>query len=359
MTFEDLGWDSRLEQLFEGHRAAGHTPARVSLEHTHIYRVLSPDGERLARVAGRLRHTAQSRAEFPAVGDWVVIDPAAPGARAAETGRIRAVLPRSSRFSRRAAGNPTEEQVVAANVDVVFLVSGLDGNFNPRRVERYLVTAWDSGASPVIVLNKADLVDDAAPFVRQIESIAQGVPVMATSIGWPDSLERLRERIGPGRTAALLGSSGVGKSSIANALIGEARLPTREVRERDSRGRHASTTRQLVLLPGGGILIDTPGMRELQLWDPGGIGAGAFSDIDALAERCRFRDCRHRSEPGCAVMAAADEGSLGAERLDSFRKLQDEQTFQATQQDDRARLESRRQAKIASKALEKRLKEKR
>ena len=359
MTLDDLGWDSGLARLFDGHRAAGCTPARVSLEHTHIYRVLSPEGERLARVAGRLRHAAKSRAEFPAVGDWVAIDPAAQGAHPAETGRIRAVLPRRSRFSRRAAGNPTEEQIVAANIDVVFLVSGLDGNFNPRRVERYLVTAWDSGASPVIVLNKADLVGDPAPFVAQIEAIAQGVPVIATSIGCPESLERLHERIGPARTAALLGSSGVGKSSIANALIGEARLPTREVRERDSRGRHASTNRQLVLLPGGGILIDTPGMRELQLWDSGGVTAGAFSDIDALAERCRFRDCRHRSEPGCAVTAAVEDGSLEPERLESFRKLQDEQAFQTTQQDDRARLESRRQAKIATKALEKRLKEKR
>lgn len=359
MTLDDLGWDSRLEQLFEVHRTAGFVPARVSLEHTHVYRVLSPDGERLARVAGRLRHAAKLRTEFPAVGDWVAIDRAAPGAHAAEAGRIRAVLPRKSRFSRRAAGNPTEEQIVAANVDVVFLVSGLDGNFNPRRVERYLVTAWDSGASPVIVLNKADLVDDPVPFVEQIESIAQGVPVMATSIASPDSIERLRERIAPGRTAALLGSSGVGKSSIANALIGEDRLPTREVRERDSRGRHASTNRQLLMLPGGGILIDTPGMRELQLWDAGGIRAGAFSDIDALAEGCRFRDCRHRSEPGCAVTAAVEAGTLDADRLESFHKLQDEQAFQTAQQDDRVRLEAKRQAKIASKALEKRLKEKR
>jgi ribosome biogenesis GTPase len=352
-ALEDLGWTARFADAFEPHRARGLSPARVSLEHTHIYRVLSPDGERLARVAGRLRHDAAGRADFPAVGDWVAIETAASG-----DARIRAVLPRATQFARRAAGNPTEPQVVAANVDVVFLVSGLDGDFNLRRIERYLVTAWDSGAAPVIVLNKADLVENVDPFVREVERVGQGVPAEIVSARRPDSMDRLRAHLGRGRTAALLGSSGVGKSSIANALAGEELLRTRDVRPSDSRGRHTSSSRQLVLLPGGGILIDTPGMRELQLWDAGEAVAGAFADIDAIAGDCRFRDCRHATEPGCAVMTAVEAGALPAERLESFRKLQAEQRHQAAQQDERARLDIKRAGKIGAKALRSRLKEK-
>jgi ribosome biogenesis GTPase len=370
VTLADLGWTPRLAEAFAPFHAPRVEPARVSLEHTHIYRVMTEGGETLARVSGRLRHDAAHRADFPAVGDWVVLempetggDPSATdrtkgSASSGETGRIRAVLPRSSRFSRRAAGNPTEEQVLAANIDVVFLVSGLDHDFNPRRIERYLVTAWDSGAAPVIVLNKADLVADPASFVTEVEALAPNVPVLALSARQPATMAALRAHLGPGRTAALLGSSGVGKSSLANALIGEELLATREVRESDSRGRHTTTGRQLLMLPGGGILIDTPGMRELQLWDTGEPVAGAFADIDALAAGCRFRDCAHGGEPGCAVVGAVNTGTLAASRLESFRKLQTEQAFQATQQDERARLEQKRQGRVGAKALRKVLKDK-
>ncbi|HYT74343.1 MAG TPA: ribosome small subunit-dependent GTPase A, partial [Vicinamibacterales bacterium] len=275
LTLEDFGWTPRFADAFAPHAAEGLLPARVSLEHTHIYRVLSPDGERLARVSGRLRHAASQRSDFPAVGDWVAIEAPAGDGDARDVVRIRAVLPRLSRFSRRAAGHPTEEQVVAANIDVVFLVSGLDHDFNPRRIERYLVTARESGATPVIVLNKADLVEDPAPFVREVQMLAEDVAVAAVSARRPESVQTLRAHVEPGRTAALLGSSGVGKSSIANALIGEERLRTQDVRASDSRGRHTTPGRQLVLLPGGGILIDTPGMRELQLWDAGEAVPGA------------------------------------------------------------------------------------
>ena len=304
-SLDDLGWTPHFAAAFEPFRAPGVEPARVSLEHTHIYRVMTPGGESLARVSGRLRHDASGRADFPGVGDWVVLETASNG-DARETARIRAVLPRVSRFSRRAAGNVTEEQVVAANIDVVFLVSGLDGDFNLRRIERYLVTAWESGASPVILLNKADLAEDAAAIVREVADLAQGVPVLAISATRLDAIEQVRAFVTRGRTAALLGSSGVGKSSIANALLGEARLATRDVRMSDSRGRHTTTGRQLLLLPGAGILIDTPGMRELQLWETGEAAAGAFADVEAIAEGCRFRDCRHAAEPGCAVIAAAE-----------------------------------------------------
>ncbi len=357
VTLDDLGWTPRFAEAFEPYRGKNLTPARVSLEHTHIYRVLSPDGEGLARVSGRLRHAAAGRTDFPSVGDWVAVK--MPSSAEGDVIRIWAVLPRATQFSRRAAGNPTEAQVVAANIDVVFLVSGLDGDFNPRRIERYLVTAWDSGASPVIVLNKADLVDDTDAFVREAARAGQGVPVEVVSVRRVDSVERLRAHLGPGKTAALLGSSGVGKSSIANALIGEDVLRTREVRASDHRGRHTSANRQLVLLPGGGILIDTPGMRELQLWDTGESVAGAFADIDLLGDACRFRDCRHASEPGCAVAAAVAAGTLAAERLESFRKLQAEQEHQAAQQDERARIEIKRAGKIGAKALRARLKDKR
>ena len=350
---EDLGWSPEFAKAFEEYTARGWQPARVSLEHTHVYRVMSAEGEHLARVSGRLRHHAERRAEFPAVGDWVAVEQA--GGRDV---RVHAVLPRKGRFSRRAAGDVTEEQVVAANVDVVFLVSGLDNDFNPRRIERYLLTAWEGGASPVIVLNKADLVDDVAPFVEAVGPLAGGVPIVPVSARVAESVGELRRFLGHGRTGALLGSSGVGKSSIVNALIGEERLRTREVRESDSRGRHTSTARELLLLPDrAGILIDTPGMRELQLWDAADSMGSAFADIETVAAGCRFRDCRHAGEPGCAVAAAVEEGTLSPIRLESFQKLQAEQAFQNGQVDQRAALEQKRRFKVLTKALNKKLKE--
>lgn len=351
----ELGWTDARAAAFAPHAADGLLPGRVSLEHTHIYRVLLAEGERLGRVSGRLRHEAASRADFPAVGDWVAVETSALEGDA----RIRAVLPRVSRFSRRAAGDATEEQVVAANIDVVFLVGGLDRDFNPRRIERYLVVAWESGAAPVIVLNKADLVDDPAPFVEDVRALAPAVPVHAVSARAPQSLEVLQQYLARGRTAALLGSSGVGKSSIVNALIGEELLRTRDVREWDSRGRHTTSSRQLILLPGSGVLIDTPGMRELQLWETGEALAETFLDVEGLAEGCRFRDCRHRGEPGCAVSEAVADGRLSTGRLESYHKLQDEQAYQNRMQDQRAQLEEKRRWKIITKAANKHMRDKR
>jgi ribosome biogenesis GTPase len=347
------GWNDRLASAFAEAAPPDRVPARVVLEHTHIYRVVTAEGETLARVAGRLRHHAASRADFPAVGDWVVLEAVADG-----DARIHGVLPRASRFSRRAAGDVTEEQVVAANIDVVFLVGGLDRDFNPRRIERYLAVAWESGATPVVILNKADLVDDPQRCVEDIRAVAPAVDVHAVSTRQPGSLEILRQYLGTGRTGALLGSSGVGKSTIVNRLVGFDLLRTRDVRITDSRGRHTSTARQMVLLDSGGVVIDTPGMREIQLWESAGSLGDVFADIGAHAAHCRFRDCTHRHEPGCGVRAAVASGELPEDRLESYLKLDAEREHQARQVDERAMLEHKRKAKVFSKAANKHLKNK-
>lgn len=349
-----LGWTSALADAFAEYAAEELIPGRVALEHTHIYRVLTERGELLARVSGRLRHRASGRADFPAVGDWVAMQlPEHSG-----DSRIEAILPRRSRFSRRAAGDPTEEQVVAANIDTVFLVGGLDGDFNPRRIERYLVVASDSGAAPVIVLNKADVVEDPERLAETVRASVGQIPVHVVTTRVPGSVDVLRQYLGFGQTGALLGSSGVGKSTIVNRLVGHDLLRTEEVRESDSRGRHTSTARQLIVLPESGLLIDTPGMRELQLWETNDGTRDTFGDIEALAADCRFRDCRHRQEPGCAVQRALADGELAGGRLESYHKLQNEQAYQARQIDQRAQIEERRRWKVLTKAAQKRMKEK-
>ncbi len=237
---------------------------------------------------------------------------------------VHAVLPRRTAFVRRAAGEHTVKQVLAANVDTVFLVMGLDRDYNPRRIERALVLAWESGADPVVLLNKADLCDDVEARRVEIEAAAPGVPVRVIAAKPGQGLDDLAPWLEPGRTVALLGSSGVGKSTIVNQLLGEERQKTRSVRESDQRGRHTTTHRELVVLPGGGLLVDTPGLREIQLWASEDGLASAFEDVEKLAPGCKFRDCVHESEPGCAVLAAVDYGSLSEERLASYRKLRAE-----------------------------------
>jgi len=355
-TLQELGWCEFFAQqnTQHGNGESNVVPARVAEENRELYRVFSEHGEFLAEVSGKLRHATTSRADLPAVGDWVLAQPKLRENRAT----IHRVLRRKGRFSRKIAGRKTEEQIVAANVDVVFLVSSLNREFNPRRIERYLTLAWDSGARPVVVLNKADLCEKAEAFRTEAEVAATGAAVVLASATRGDGLAELRALLRgraegqegceapalqqqSGLTAALLGSSGVGKSSLINVLIGEqsAALPggvplaTQAVREGDDRGRHTTTTRQLLLVPGGGVLIDTPGMRELQLWDAAdGIGR-TFGDIQELAARCKFRDCKHQSEPGCAVRAAVEAEALDAERVESFHKLEREEQFLEAKQD--------------------------
>lgn len=356
MRLEDLGWDDSFAAAFGALDARGDVePARVIIEFNHLYRVFGRHGEGAATLAGRLKHVAASRSELPAVGDWVAMR-LRPGH---DTGTIVAVLPRRSAFSRRMAGNVTDEQLVAANVDTVFVVMALDADFSLRRLERYLLVAHESGAAPVVLLTKPDASDSTAGQVDAAKLIAGRVPVHVLNPRLNVGLEQLAGYLAPGRTGALLGSSGVGKSTIINRLAGADVRKTGEVRQSDSKGRHTTMHRELVVLPNGGLIIDTPGMRELQLWDVGPAMRGTFEDIEELAAGCHFTDCRHRNEPRCAVKAAVADGSLTPDRLASYLKLQDELATLARQRDERALLEDKRQAKIMSKALQKHLREKR
>ncbi|HOX46178.1 MAG TPA: ribosome small subunit-dependent GTPase A [Myxococcota bacterium] len=311
------GWDAAWEAVFAEHRAAGRTPGRVVREDRGAFRVRTPAGERVAHLPGRRRIEVTSPLELPAVGDWLALAPEVEGTEA----RIAAVLPRRTSLVRRAAGSDTGLQVVAANVERVFLVSGLDEEFNPRRVERMLSLARLNGVGAVILLNKADLCPDPQAALACMRELAPGVPIVCLSALADDCGARLGAFLAPGQTAVLLGASGVGKSTLINRLLGEAVQVTQPVRARDAKGRHATTRRELFGLPAGGLLIDTPGLREVGLWAETEELQATFEDLEALAASCRFRDCRHQDEPGCAVRAAADQGRLEPGRLDAFLRM--------------------------------------
>jgi ribosome biogenesis GTPase / thiamine phosphate phosphatase len=319
-TLEALGWNEFFAEAFDSYEPAGLTPARVAVQ------------ERGGVVLFTAEGTVQARGHAVA-GDWVAFD--------SERGEIRAVLPRRTRFSRKEPWL-TEEQVVAANVDGAFLVTDCGRDFKPRRLERYLTATWNSGADPAIVLTKSDLADDVSEKVAAAEAVAFGVPVHAVSSVTGEGLEELESHLLLGRTVVLLGSSGVGKSTLANRLLGEELLATRDAR-RDGRGRHTTTHRELVRLPGGALLLDTPGMRELQLWADESALEETFADVAELASQCRFSDCAHGSEPGCAVRAALADGTLPEVRWESYRKLQRELRVLALRQDARLRSEARKE----------------
>ncbi len=349
MTLESLGWTdaraSEFARLTEG--KADLFPGRIAVEYNQLLRVYVEGGEWEAVVSGRMKHKATRRAELPAVGDWVVLRRRGDGPRAA----VVDVMPRAGCFSRKVAGAVTDEQVVAANIDVAFIVTSLDADFSPRRIERYLLLARDGGVLPIVLLTKPDMCADVPARVAEAVAVAGNAPVQVvnprTGEGMPDVLAHVTR----GRTYALLGSSGVGKSTIVNRLVGSDVRKTQEVRAEDAKGRHTTTHRELVEVPMGGWLVDTPGMRELQLWEVTGGFRLAFDDIEAVAAGCHFSNCRHRDEPRCAVKGAVETGVLTPDRLASYRALQDELRHLESQQTERSWQDGRRRAKVMTKAL--------
>lgn len=331
------GWSDALQRDFAPYAAEGLKPGRVIVQQRGGYRLITEDGEAEAKAAGRLMKSQEEMAR-PVAGDWVAFEPRKPP----EPLFVQHVLPRRTAFVRKAAGRGTHAQVVAANVDVAFLVTSLNADLNLRRLERYLATTYESGAQPVIVLTKADLAADVGAKVAEVRTVAGDAPVLAIAAKRGEGLDAVAAWLEPGRTAVLLGMSGAGKSTLLNALAGTERMATAEIREDDARGRHTTTHRELVLLPSGGLILDTPGMRELGLWEADSGVSAVFEDIEELVTRCRFSDCSHGAEPGCAVRAALADGSLDPDRWASFQKLQAELAYEHRKEDPRAAQENRK-----------------
>lgn len=344
-NLNEIGLTDDIKNSFEEYQDKGFKLGRIALEHKHMYRVWMEDGEYLCTLSGRLAFDAMTREDLPAVGDWVAVK-ASPGEM---KGAIHHILPRKSKFSRKSAGTVTEEQIVAANVDTIFIVNSLNDDLNLRRIERYLLLSWESGANPVIILSKADLTTELDEKMKQVSAIALGVPVIAMSVLNEIGTAELQSHLAPGKTVALIGSSGVGKSSLVNHLTGYQKQSVQEIRVTDDKGKHTTTHREMVLLPGGAILIDTPGMREVQLWQSDEGMSESFADVEAAAEACRFRDCQHNNEPGCAVRAAIDEGRLDEDRFNSYRKLLKELAYIDRKVDKKAQAEEKRHWKSINK----------
>ena len=325
MTFKETltllssyGWSDTLQNDFTSFATQGLVPARVIVQQRNLYRLVTAAGEIEGRISGRFAHEA-AQGSYPVTGDWVAVE------LKGDAAVIAHILPRKTSFTRMAAGTAKDMQVVAANVDMALLAASLNADLNLRRLERYLAATYESGASPVILLTKADACEDAEPLIESVAAIAFGVPIVAVSVRTGQGLDEVSALLAPGKTAVLLGSSGVGKSTLVNVLAGAELMATKAVREDDARGRHTTTHRELILLPSGALILDTPGMRELSLWDAEAGVAAAFAEttaqVEEIAQGCRFRDCAHDKEPGCAVQTALADGTLDEERWRSFQKL--------------------------------------
>lgn len=349
MNLEWLGWNSFFSKNLSSPLPEELTVGRVAVEHKDTYILYTEFGELSAQVTGEMRHRSTERADLPAVGDWVIVSIRSEENRAT----IQEILPRKSKFSRKTAGGLTQEQIIATNVDTVFIVSGLDLDFNLRRIERYLLLVWDSGANPVIILNKADLCNEVERRRDEVEAVALGVPIVVLSAIENQGLDALIPYLGIGQTVALIGSSGVGKSTLTNQLSGQVIQEVQSVRKGDHRGRHTTTKRELIILPNGGLLMDTPGMREIQLWMGSEGLQETFADVKTLAQLCQFRNCQHEKEPGCAVQQALLDGTLDAQRFRNYKKLQQELDYISRKQDQKAYLAEKEKWKKIHKALRK------
>lgn len=342
MSLKELGWDPHFDGIWREHPVAGCLPGRVVSQHRGLWRIAGDFDERWAAPSGKMRGITTEGSDWPAVGDWVAAE--IPDGEKQAT--IHGVLPRRSQFVRKTAGKRVSQQVIVANVDTAFIVVALDGDFNLRRLERYLAQGRESGARPVVLLNKADGCVEVDARRAEVESVAMGVLVFALSARTGHGVENLNAFLAAGRTVVLLGSSGAGKSTLVNRLMGEEHQQVQAIREKDSRGRHTTTARELLLLPGGAMVIDTPGLRELQLWDATEGVAETFADVDELAAKCRFGNCRHEDEPGCAVQAALAAGTLDPARLENRRKLEREQQFLLRKMDPEVKKEEKHRIKL-------------